>query len=362
MSSYSPQPLDAFGWTAELTSYFSTFTAPAGCVLRPGRVARVDRGRCTVIVPDGSGSTEPLHADHGPDELPVTGDWVAVSEGPAGVFVHALAPRRTELRRSTSSKRAEAQVLAANVDTVVVVASLAVEPDHGRIERFLVLAWESGAQPVVVLTKADAAPDAEHILRDVTAVAPGAQVLAVSALTGEGMDVLAACLAGGASVLLGPSGVGKSTLVNVLTGRQAMAVQATRDDGKGRHTTTTRELLPLPGGGVLIDTPGVRGVGMYDSGEGLQAVFADVEELAAECRFGDCGHGAEPGCAVQGAIASGELTERRLDSYRKLQRENRWMASRVDARLRAEMRREWVHAGQQGRAAMLAKGRPDNRR
>jgi ribosome biogenesis GTPase / thiamine phosphate phosphatase len=353
-----PQPLHAYGWTSELDDLFAPL---AGAGLVPARIVRVDRGRCDVVVADGD-SVSTVRADTGPVadpdplRLPCTGDWAAISVGAAGTFVQTLLPRRTAVVRSTSSLRSEGQVLAANVDTVVIAASLAVEPDLGRIERFLALAWESGAQPLVVLTKADLAADADHIREDVERVTPGADVLVVSAATGRGMDVLAACLPG-TSVLVGQSGAGKSTIANALLGTSAMEVQQTRGDGKGRHTTTTREMLPLPGGGVLIDTPGLRGVGMYDSAEGLHQVFSEIETLAADCRFGDCGHVTEPGCAVLEAVEDGLLTQRRLDSYRKLLRENIWIASRTDARLRAEQLKVWKARGKSGTEAMKAKGR-----
>ncbi|MGV9992267.1 ribosome small subunit-dependent GTPase A, partial [Streptomyces sp. NPDC003374] len=248
---------------------------------------------------------------------------------------------------------------AANVDHAIVAVSLAAELDLARVERFLALAWESGAQPLVVLTKADVVPDAtglSYLVQDVETTAPGVPVLPVSALTGAGLDTVAAVVAHGTSVLLGQSGAGKSTLANALLGEDVMDVRATRDaDGKGRHTTTTRNLLVLPGGGVLIDTPGLRGVGLWDAGTGVGQVFSEIEELAERCRFHDCAHGSEPGCAVLAAIEAGALPERRLESYRKLVRENQWIVAKTDARLRAEIRRDWKRKGAQGRAAMEAK-------
>ncbi len=237
--------------------------------------------------------------------------------------------------------------------------SLAGELDLGRIERFLALAWESGAQPLIVLTKADLVPDAVtlgHLVQDVETTAPGVTVLPVSALDGDGLDGLVALVSGGTSVLLGQSGAGKSTLANALLGDEVMVVQATRDaDGKGRHTTTTRNLLALPGGGVLIDTPGLRGVGLWDAETGVGQVFAEIAELGEKCRFQDCAHESEPGCAVLAAIASGELGERRLESYRKLIRENQRIVAKTDARLRAEIRKDWKRKGAEGKAAMEAK-------
>ncbi|MEU8587514.1 ribosome small subunit-dependent GTPase A [Streptomyces sp. NPDC048664] len=356
--SASSCPLAPYGWDADRESEFAPHAEQG---LLPGRVVRVDRGLCDVVTPDGvvRADTE-FVVPRDPMKVVCTGDWVAVD--PAGGdprYVRSLLTRRTAFVRSTSSKRSEGQILAANVDHAVVAVSLARELDLGRVERFLALAWESGALPVVVLTKADLVPEAAtlaHLLQDVEAAAPGVPVLSVSAQRGEGLDVLEAVLAGGTSVLLGESGAGKSTLANVLLGRDAMEVQATRDmDGKGRHTTTTRNLLVLPGGGVLIDTPGLRGVGLWDAETGVGRVFAEIEELAQGCRFHDCAHEAEPGCAVREAVESGELPGRRLDSYRKLQRENAWIVAKTDARLRADRRREWKRRGAEGRAAMEAK-------
>ena len=357
-------PLAGYGWD-ELCA--EQFTEHAAAGLLPGRVVRVDRGLCEVVVADRDEVT-PLRADiapvavHDPLHYVCTGDWVAVGPATAshaGHAVRALLPRRTSVVRSTSSKRSEGQVLAANVDTVVIAVSLSVEPDLGRVERFLALAWESGAQPLVVLTKADAAPDGDHIRADVERVSPGVGVLVVSALTGYGMAELTGRLPG-TSALVGLSGAGKSTLANALTGRTgsaAMEVRPIGGAGKGRHTTTARELLPLPGGGVLIDTPGLRGVGMFDAAQGLQQAFAEIEALAGDCRFGDCGHVAEPGCAVLKALRDGALDQRRLDSYRKLRRENEWIASRTDARLRAEQLRRWKAADRERDAVARAKGR-----
>jgi ribosome biogenesis GTPase len=346
-----------YGWDAGWEAKFAPYAAQG---LVPGRAIRVDRGQCDVVTADGV-----IRADTAfvtpPDPLRVvcTGDWVAVDPGGSPRYVRTYLPRRTAFVRSTSSKRSEGQILAANVDHAVVAVSLAVELDLARVERFLALAWESGAQPLVVLTKADLVPDPAtlaHLVQDVETSAPGVPVLTVSAAHGEGLDVLAAVVAGGTAVLLGQSGAGKSTLANALLGEDVMDVRAIRDaDGKGRHTTTTRNLLALPGGGVLIDTPGLRGVGLWDAGSGVGQVFAEIEELAGGCRFHDCAHEREPGCAVLAAVDSGELPQRRLESYRKLLRENQRIVAKTDARLRAEIRKEWKRRGAEGRAAMEVK-------
>ncbi|MEU9910973.1 ribosome small subunit-dependent GTPase A [Streptomyces sp. NPDC051001] len=349
--------LAPYGWDDAWADEFAPYDAEG---LLAGRVVRVDRGQCDVVTADGL-----LRADtafvtpHDPLRVVCTGDWVAVEPGGNPRYVRTYLPRRTAFVRSTSSKRSEGQILAANVDHAIVAVSLAVELDLGRIERFLALAWESGAQPLVVLTKADLVPDAAtlaHLVQDVETTAPGVPVLTVSAHDGDGLDVLVAIVSGGTSVLLGQSGAGKSTLANALIGEDVMDVRAARDvDGKGRHTTTTRNLLALPGGGVLIDTPGLRGVGLFDAESGVGQVFSEIAELAERCRFHDCAHEAEPGCAVLAAVASGELGERRLESYRKLIRENQRIVAKTDARVRAELRKDWKRRGAEGKAAMEAK-------
>ena len=356
--SASSHSLAPYGWDEDWADAFAPYAAQG---LVPGRVVRVDRGLCDMATPDGviRADTEYV-VPRDPMKVVCTGDWAAVDpEGARPRYVRTLLPRRTAFVRSTSSKRSEGQILAANVDHAIVAVSLAAELDLGRIERFLALAWESGAQPVVVLTKADLVPDAvtlSYLVQDVETTAPGVPVLPVSSMDGDGLDVLVALVGGGTSVLLGQSGAGKSTLANALLGEDVMEVRATRDvDGKGRHTTTTRNLLALPGGGVLIDTPGLRGVGLYDAETGVGQVFSEIEALADGCRFHDCAHEAEPGCAVLAAIDSGELPVRRLESYRKLKRENQYIVAKTDARLRAEIRREWKRKGAQGRAAMEAK-------
>ncbi|KOU38587.1 GTPase RsgA [Streptomyces sp. WM4235] len=360
-SSFSQAPLahalTPFGWDGAWASEFAPYLAQG---LVPGRVVRVDRGQCDVMTADGIVRADTAFVTpHDPLRVICTGDWAAVEAAGNPRYVKAYLPRRTAFVRSTSSQRSEGQILAANVDHAVIAVSLAAELDLGRIERFLALAWESGAQPLVVLTKADLVPDPtalSYLVEDVETAAPGVQVLTVSSVTGEGTDVLAAVVADGTSVLLGTSGAGKSTLANTLLGVDVMEVQAAREvDGKGRHTTTTRNLLALPGGGVLIDTPGLRGVGLWDAEVGVGQVFSEIEEYARECRFHDCGHEAEPGCAVLAALESGELPERRLDSYRKLLRENQRIVAKTDARLRSEIRRDWRMKSAEGRANHAAK-------
>lgn len=307
----------------------------------PGRMARVDRGHGIVLTEHGA-----IRAAW-QGEPPCTGDWVALSAVPGGHEVTAILPRRTSLVRGGVARASRdglsgdsrGHVLAANVDTVLVVEP-AVPANLSRIERMLALAWQSGARPYVVITKIDLAEYPSTVLEGVASAAPGVDVQAVSALTGEGMDVLPA-LAAGTSVLLGISRAGKSTLVNALAGEEVMRTQQIRTaDGRGRHTTTHRELV-VTSGGLIIDTPGIRRIGLYDAEEGLAQAYADLEEFAADCRFSDCVHQTEPGCAVRAAVDSGDLPERRLIGWRKLRREADWMASRTDARLRAERVRTW---------------------
>ncbi|MFJ4855338.1 ribosome small subunit-dependent GTPase A [Streptomyces sp. NPDC088730] len=372
-SSSPSHPLTAYGWDDDWAAEFAPYAAQG---LLPGRVVRVDRGQCDIVTTLGTVRADTAFVvPRDPMRIVCTGDWAAVDPEGDPQFVRTLLPRRTAFVRSTSSKRSEGQVLATNVDHIAICVSLAVELDLGRVERFLALAMSSTAgdallrdgaaagertaETVVVLTKADLVPDAatlSHLVQDVERLAPGVQVLPVSSATGEGVDVFAAIVSGGTSVLLGASGAGKSTLANTLLGHDEMEVRATRDiDGKGRHTTTTRNLLVLPSGGVLIDTPGLRGVGLWDAESGVGQVFSEIEALAERCRFHDCAHEAEPGCAVLAALADGSLPERRMDSYRKLLRENQRIVAKTDARVRNEIRRDWKRKGAEGRAAMAAK-------
>lgn len=330
----------ALGWDEHWSVLSIGMPHPPELALRPGRVARVDRGRVHVLT-HSDDLLATLHGARTPSGSaePVTGDWVMLDE--RGDLA-AVLPRRTALTRGAGRRDARSQVLAANVDLVLVMVALDLPPNLARLDRMLAVAWESGAQPAVVLSKADLCRTADVERDQVAERAPGVPVHLVSVRDGRGLDEVAGLLAPGRTmVLLGASGVGKSSLVNALAGGDLLAVGTTRADGKGRHTTTSRDLVLLPGIGVLIDTPGLRGVQLWDSEQGLERTFADLEELASRCRFADCGHDTEPGCAVTEAIADGRLAPARLASYRKLQREVDWLRSRYDARLRAEQRRRW---------------------
>ncbi|MCE5192030.1 MAG: ribosome small subunit-dependent GTPase A, partial [Actinomycetia bacterium] len=258
-------------------------------------------------------------------------------------FVEAVLSRSSAFMRGDQGKMASSQVLAANIDTVFVVHPIAEGPNLRRIERELTLAWESGAVPVVVLTKSDLAEDAEAARAAVAGIALGTDVLVTSAVDGTGTAALDAYVGPGRTVaLVGPSGAGKSTLINLLTGTDSQAIAEVRaSDGRGRHTTVARELVPLPGGGVLVDTPGLRSVALTDSESGVETAFADIAELARDCRFTDCSHNGEPGCAVAAAIEAGTLDPARLESYHKLQREVQVAAAKTDVRARAEETRKW---------------------
>jgi ribosome biogenesis GTPase / thiamine phosphate phosphatase len=328
-----PSPLSFLGWDDSWAEVFTSYDGRT-----PGRVARVDRGRCAVL----TGQGEVQAAWRG--EPPCAGDWVALDDRDR---VAAILPRRTAFVRGGVARESrgglsgdsQGQVLAANVDVALIAEPAVPEVSLGRVERLLALAWQSGAVPHVIVTKADLAADLPALLTSVAGAAPGAGVHAVSAVTGAGLDAVRA-LATGTCVLLGPSGAGKSTLVNALAGEDVMRTQAIRaSDGRGRHTTTHRELVVFPGG-LVIDTPGVRRVGLYEADEGLARAYADLEGLAAGCRFADCAHENEPDCAVLAAVDAGELPERRLAGWRRLRREAEWIASRTDARLRAERLRE----------------------
>lgn len=325
--------LDELGWNDELAENL-------GPGLVPGRVAAAHRGAFDVWTANGAvRSRLPGRALH--DSLDVgVGDWVGLGDG----LIRTVLPRRSAIVRNAAGLTTTAQTLAANVDIAFVVSSLGPDLEPRRIERYLVTIWESGADPEIVLTKADRLDDPGPLVAEVESVAIGVPVHVVSAVTGQGCDeVRDRVPAGVTAVLLGSSGVGKSTLVNRWLGEEVMVTRETReDDDEGRHTTTHRQLLTLPGGGLVIDTPGLRELQLWDVGAaGLDATFTDVEELAANCRFGDCTHVHEPGCAVLGAVEAGDLPGERLQSWRKLQRELFAIEIRHNALLRKEEVRRW---------------------
>ena len=337
--------LQSLGWNARTESLFVPHRELG---LEPARVAREDRGRYAVLDESGARSAELAgrlrHDARTRAELPAVGDWVALRPGAASsAVIEAVLPRASSFVRKVAGDTTEEQVVAANVDTVFLVSGLDADFNCRRIERYLAAAWESGAEPVVVLNKADLAADLDARIAEAEAAAPGAAVVPLSALAGEGLAALSAWLAPGRTVaLIGSSGVGKSTLVNALLGTARQATGVVReDDSRGRHTTTHRELIPLPGGALLLDTPGMRELQLWGGEESLDGAFPEIAELAAACRFRDCRHEAEPGCAVLAALATGRLDEERLLSWRKLQRELARLAARANARARAAEQAKW---------------------
>jgi ribosome biogenesis GTPase len=344
-------PLDALGWDDRLEEAFATYAALG---LRPARVAAEHRGAYVVRSEEGelrAGVRGRLRDDSlFGGGLPAVGDWVALLPQPGDrAVVEAVLPRRTAVVRRTAGPEGDEQVLVANVDTLFIVSDLARDLNARRLERYLAVAYESGADPVVVLTKLDLCADPTAILT-AEAVAIGIPVLAVSNVTGEGLDALEGRLLPRRTVaLIGSSGVGKSTLINRLAGDELFAVADVRRDGRGRHTTRHRELVALPGGALLVDTPGLRELQLWEGD--LDSAFEDVLHFAERCRFGDCAHDREPGCGVRAAIASGELEATRLASYRKLQRELAAVEARRDRRVRAEQKRRWRQRARETRHA-----------
>jgi ribosome biogenesis GTPase len=327
------------------------FTEHAAAGTVPARVVRVDRG--SSLVTTGIETLRAETAAHlmkssaGPEALPAVGDWVALRAADAGTdadvaIIDTILPRRSAFSRADPGKAAFGQVLAANLDTVVVMHPIDREPNLRRIERELALAWDSGATPVVVLSKSDESDDVDAALAAVRAIAIDVDVLVTSAPEILGIEAVAKYAEGHRTVaVIGPSGAGKSTLINLLVGGDVQAVAEVRAfDGKGRHTTVARELVPMPNGGVLIDTPGLRSVALNDMSQGVEAAFPDIVELASRCKFDDCTHTGEPGCMVLAALEDGTLDRGRYESYLKLQLEAAHAAVRMDAHaVAAEKRR-----------------------
>lgn len=339
--------LESLGWSSSLETAFSSLQSQSSLSLVPGRVVRQERGLLTVQTSERAFLARTagrlLHHAPGAEALPTIGDWVGLvlPSGDGEALLHAVLPRHGVLMRREAGHEHAGQLIAANVDVVFLVAGLDGNYNPRRIERALTLAWNSGAMPVVVLSKADLESDVDARVLEVQALAPGVPVLALSARTGAGVEALREQLPSGCTgVLLGSSGVGKSTLVNQLLGEARLATQDVRpDDNKGRHTTTHRELFRLQHGGLLIDGPGMRELGLWGEEEGVGHAFADILELAAGCRFGDCTHLREPGCAVRSAVAAGTLPEARLDSYAKLLREQAHQARQSNPLAQREQRR-----------------------
>jgi ribosome biogenesis GTPase len=347
--------LTELGWDSFFSDQFELLGA-SGCV--PARVVDQRRhsyrvhgafGEMTAILPGRM-----LRDARTRDTLPAVGDWIAfklVANESRGI-IHAVLLRRTCFSRKVSDDRARRsggqtseQVLATNVDTAFIVSGLDGSRNLNlrRLERYLMLAWESGASPVIILNKVDLCPDVDSRIRDIEPIAFNVPIHAVSATERLGLDTLKTYLVRGkTAVFLGPSGVGKSALINALLGIERQEVGEVRDiDRKGRHTTSRRELIVLPEGGAVIDTPGLREIQMWTDERSLSSVFEDIERLAHECRFRNCTHRTEPGCAVKAAIRQGSLDVARLQSYRKLEKELRHLAARQEDRTRLEERAKW---------------------
>jgi ribosome biogenesis GTPase len=346
----SADALAVLGWTDELEAAFTTHSERG---FEPARVVAEHRGGFLVR---GERDERLAHVRGKLRDLelwgsmPAVGDWVAVCDAPGGTAaIEAVLPRSSKVSRKTPWLKAEEHVLVANVDTVLIVSGLDGDFNPRRLERYLTAAWDSGADPVLVLTKLDVCDEPEKLL-EAEAVAIGVPVVAVSNVTGEGVDELRVLLRPRRTfVLLGSSGVGKSTLINRLAGRRLMPTGDLRRDGRGRHTTRHRQLLVLPGGALVVDTPGLRELQVWEGD--LDSAFADVAELASQCRFNDCGHATEPDCAVQEALATGALDADRYASYLKLQRELRSIEMRSSARLRREAKQRWRARARESRAA-----------
>lgn len=352
--------LISWGWNP----YFENQITPDDTHLTFARVIETQRGKVKLAGPFGERWGVPsgkLRFDAlSPADLPAAGDWAGIHLPPDGdAVIERLLTRRGALSRRAAGTRSEEQPVAVNVDVGFVVASLNRDLNPRRIERYLALVYNGGVKPVILLSKADlAAPeDRAAAMAEISSAAPGVAIHVVSAATGEGLDGLRAELAPGiTAVLLGSSGAGKSTLVNALAGAVVQQTQDIRSgDDRGRHTTTARTLIPLPSGALLIDTPGLRELQLWDSADGVAETFGEIATLAAGCRFRDCRHEHEPGCAVHGALEKGELDEARLASYHKLGRETAFELRRTDKAAASAAKKKWAKLGRAGSERLALK-------
>ncbi|HSJ38813.1 MAG TPA: ribosome small subunit-dependent GTPase A [Planococcus sp. (in: firmicutes)] len=344
-----------YGWNENWQEKIETHGVPGRVVLEHKNLYRVitDHGEWLSSL---SGKFKHIQAK---SEFPCVGDWVVVEQMPGEEkgIIHQVLPRSSSFSRGAAGETADIQKIAVNVDYAFLVMSLNHDFNVRRLERYLLATWDSGANPVVVLTKKDQCENIGHYLKEVESVAFGVPVHAVSSVTLEGIAELQNVLAGSKTgALLGSSGVGKSSLINALAGTELMAVQEIRkDDSKGRHTTTHREMVLLPTGGLLIDTPGMREFQLGDYSEGVEAGFSDVETLAQACRFRDCAHGNEPGCAIREALETGELLPDRFRSYVKLKRELAHMERKSNLAAQKVERSKWKQISKDSRKSPVKK-------
>jgi len=333
--------LEELGWDARLEAGFAEFAAQE---LSPGRISAQHRTGYGLLAEGGEYFAEVTgrltHMALSPADLPVVGDWVAVVLRPveAMATIVDIVPRRTWFSRQAAGEKTSEQVIAANLDVVFIVTDLGLDYNPRRLERYLILVAAGGSTATIVLNKSDLVEDVEIRVEEARSLFSGVEVLALSALHGDGVEEIRQRIkAGQTGALVGSSGVGKSTLINRLLGTESLATQAIRvDDGKGRHTTSRRELIPIPGGGLLIDTPGMREVQLWADSDSLDSAFPEIEELRDACRFSNCGHDSEPGCAIIAAVEAGKIPMERFLSYRKQQKEIAWHARRNDPVAREE--------------------------
>ncbi len=337
--------IESLGWNNTFENHFRQYRE-AGYL--PARVAREDRERYQILTDNAELRAEITgrfrHQAKARRDFPAVGDWVAVEIQPQSDFglIQAVLPRKSIFSRGATGDTTEEQVVAANVDTAFLVMDLGRDFNPRRIERYLTLTWESGASPVVLLTKTDIAEDLEAEIAEIESIAIGVPVHSVCALQAEGLEQLQPYLIPGQTVaLFGSSGAGKSTLINALLGEEKLLTRELKYDGRGRHTTTWRELIQLPSGGLVIDTPGMKQVELWADESSLEESFDDIGALASQCKFSDCSHGSEPGCAVQAAVANGRISAERIASYEKLQKELKYLHRKQDIRAALEEKARW---------------------